>query len=323
MPMTRRWVLGGVAASVLAPSAARAQPSLPVVGILRSNPNDASEAFVPRFRRDMSELGWRDGRNVRFVIRWANGRTDNMQPLVNELVAEQPKVLLAFGPSGMRAITAPKHAVSVVGMADDMIAGGFAESLAYPGAQVTGVSILAAELDAKRLELLCQLVPHAKRVGALFDVNVAGSRNPQLAAAAQALGVELVYAELTSVASVGDALDRLIAARVDAVNVLASTILNAAREVILTRLHDARLPAIHQWPEAAADGGLIAYGPALNTIYRQLATLTDRILRGARAADLPIEHPAKLDLVVNLREARWIGVEVPPSILLRADEVIE
>jgi putative ABC transport system substrate-binding protein len=317
-------MLGGLAASAIAARGARAQMgAVPVVGVLRSNPNDAAETFVAQFRRDMAELGWHDGRNVRVAIRFADGHVDNLSGLVTELVALQPKVMLAFGPHGMRAMEAGAHQVPVVGMTDDMVSSGFAQTMARPGGLATGVSILAAELDAKRLELLCQFVPQAKRIGVLHDTNMAGSRSPSLVVAARTLGVELVFADADSADAVGAALDRLVAARVDAVNVLASTILNGARAVIIARLREAKLPGIHQWPETAQDGGLIAYGPSLRAIYRQLAVLTDKILRGAQPASLPIEHPTKLDLIINLREAREMGLDVPVTLLARADEVIE
>jgi putative ABC transport system substrate-binding protein len=144
-----------------------------------------------------------------------------------------------------------------------------------------------------------------------------------LDAAAQALGFTLVSMPAESVDAAGPALDHLIAANVDAINILASSILHAARCAMIERLRAARLPAIHQWPETAQDGGVLCYGPTLQGIYRQLAVFTDKILRGATPAQLPIEHPTKLDLAVNLRAAREIGIEFPATLLARADQVIE
>jgi putative ABC transport system substrate-binding protein len=323
MALTRRWMLGGAAATLATPRSARAQPATPVVGVLRNNPNDALETFTGSFRDDLATLGWRDGRNVRIVIRWADGRSDNLPELAQALVAARPSVLLAFGPPGLRAVSEAGRHTPVIGMSDDMVASGFAESMARPGGQISGISIFAAELEIKRMELLRELLPQARRIGVLYDPRISGARGPHLDEAAQTLGFVLIPAPADAIDAIGAALDTLIANRVDAVNVLASTILNAGRAITVATLHAARLPAIHQWPETAVEGGLLAYGPSLRGVYHQLAVFTDKVLRGALPATLPIEHPTKLELVVNLRAAREIGIEVPLALLARADTVIE
>jgi putative tryptophan/tyrosine transport system substrate-binding protein len=321
MPLTRRRILGGLAASALAPAAAHAQAGVPMVAILR-NSGAHDRVFETQFRQELRGLGWHERRNVQFDVRWADGDLERLPQLAAELVAQRPRVLLGFGPIAIRTLQAATREIAIVGMSDDLVASQLAETMSRPGGNTTGVSIFAAELDAKRLELLRELLPHAKRVGILYDPRVSGTGAP-LDAAAQALGFTLVSVPADSIEAAGPALDELVAARVDAINILASSILHAARFAMIERLRAARIPAIHQWPETARDGGVLCYGPTLEGIYRQLAVFTDKILRGVAPAHLPIEHPTKLDLAVNLRAAREIGLEFPATLLARADQVIE
>jgi putative ABC transport system substrate-binding protein len=183
------------------------------------------------------------------------------------------------------------------------------------------VSILASELDVKRLEILRELLPHVRRVGVLVDPDTVSTRR-QLEAAARNLEVELIFATARDRNEISSAIDSMIAARVEAVNILASPVFNNHRAVILGHMRRTRLPAIHQWPETARLGGLLAYGPSLVGVYRQLAGLVDRILRGAKPAELSVEQPTKFELIINQPAARELGVTVPQSLLLRADEVV-
>jgi putative ABC transport system substrate-binding protein len=207
-------------------------------------------------------------------------------------------------------------------MTDDMIGSGLAASMARPGGNTTGVSILASELDVKRLEILREYVPQAQRIAVLADPTTVSTR-VQLASGGRDLGIELVRFEAQNPDEIGRALDAITVARVEAVNVLASPILNTARRLIIDRMRDAHLPAIYQWPETAEDGGLLGYGPRNLLCYRHVVSLVDKVLRGAKPADLPIEQPTKFDLVVNLKTAGALGMTIPPMLLLRADEVIE
>ncbi len=314
-------LLGGLAASALLRPPARAQAAAPVIGILR-NAGASDRVFETQFRQELRGLSWHERRNVQIDIRWADGDLERLPHLAAELVAQRPRVLLGFGPIAIRTLQTATREIAIIGMSDDLVASHLAETMSRPGGNTTGVSIFAAELDAKRLELLRELLPQATRVGLLYDPGVSGSL-AHLDAAAQALGFTLVSMPAESVDAAGPALDHLIAANVDAINILASSILHAARFAMIERLRAARLPAIHQWPETAQDGGVLCYGPTLQGIYRQLAVFTDKILRGATPAQLPIEHPTKLDLAVNLRAAREIGIEFPATLLARADQVIE
>jgi putative ABC transport system substrate-binding protein len=321
MRLTRRSILSGMAASALATQTVHAQTGLPVVGILR-NSGAGDGTFETQFRQELRSLGWQESRHVQFETRWADGDLRRLPQLAAELVAMRPRVLLGFGPIAIRMLQTTTPDIAIVGMSDDLVASHLAETMSRPGGNTTGVSIFAAELDAKRLELLREFLPQARRVGILYDPGVTHTL-AHLDVAAQALGFSLVSIPAESTEAVGPALDDLIALQVDAINILASSILHGARFLMIERLRAARVPAIHQWPETAQDGGVLCYGPTLQGIYRQLAVFTDKILRGAAPAVLPIEHPTKLELAVNLRAAREIGIEFPATLLARADEVIE
>jgi putative tryptophan/tyrosine transport system substrate-binding protein len=309
-------LLGGAAAW---PLAARAQDRLPVVGVLRPNPKGITETFAEPFGRYMKAVGWEEGRNIRFLFVWAEGRSDRAPALVREPLAQQVDLIIPFGDPAIRAAQRATQTIPIVGMTDDMVGSGLAASLARPGGNTTGVSILASELDAKRLEILHEYVPQARRIALLADPTTVSTRT-QLASAARDLGVEVVWFEAQN----PDEISRVLAAaKVEAVNVLASPILNGARRLTIDHMRDAHLPAIYQWPETAEDGGLLAYGPRNLLCYRHVVSLVDKVLRGAKPADLPIEQPSKFELVVNLKTANALGMPISPTLLLRADNVIE
>jgi putative tryptophan/tyrosine transport system substrate-binding protein len=319
----RRDFIAVLGASTMWPLAARAQqPAMPVVGVLRPNRKDVLETFAEPFRRYMKAIGWDEGRNVVFQFVWTESRSERAEALARELVGQNVDLIIAFGDQAIRASQHATRTIPIVGMADDLVGSGLAASMARPGGNTTGVSILASELDVKRLEILHEFVPQARRIAVLFDSTTISTR-PQLMRGARDLRVELVWFEAGNPEELARSLDALAGSGVDAVNVLASPLLNVSRLMIIDRMRDARLPAIYQWPESAEDGGLLAYGPRNLLCYRHVITLVDKILRGAKAADLPIEQPAKFELAVNLKTAGAIGLTIPPTLLLRADEVIE
>ena len=235
------------------------------------------------------------------------------------LVAQQADLIIPFGDPAIRAAQRATQTIPIVGMTDDMVGSRLAASLARPGGNTTGVSILASELDVKRLEILHEYVPQARRIAALADPTTISTRT-RLASAARDLGLELVWFEAQSPDETSRALAAIAA---EAVNVLASPILNSFRRLTIDQMRDARLPAIYQWPETVEEGGLLGYGPRNLLCYRHLVSLVDKVLRGAKPADLPIEQPSKFELVVNLKTANAIGMTISPTLLLRADNVIE
>jgi putative ABC transport system substrate-binding protein len=313
-------LLGG--ATALAPLTARAQERLPIVGILRINPKEV-DVFAEAFRRDMKELGWEEGRNIRVELVWAGGRNEDVPALARDLVARQADIIVTFGNLGTSAVQRATETIPIVGMTDDMVGEGLAASMALPGGHTTGVSILGAELDLKRLELLHEFVPQARRIAVLKDSTMVTAKQYGLVSAASRLNLELVEFRVRNADEVPRVLSGIAAADVGAVNVLASPMLNGARRLIIDRLREIRLPSIYEWPETAADGALLAYGAPIAWLYRRVAVFVDKILRGARPADLPIEQPTKFELVVNLRTAKAIDLNLSPSLLLRADRVIE
>ncbi len=312
--------LGGAAAAW--PLAARAQQGhLPVVGVLRPNAKD-TEPFVEPFRRYMKAIGWEEGRNIRFLFAWMDGRTERGPLLADDFVTQNVDLIVTFGDPAIRAAQRATQAIPIVGMTDDMVGSGLAANLARPGGNTTGVSILAPELNVKRLEILHEFVPQARRIAVLADPSTISTRT-QLTSAARDLAVELVVFEAQSLAEISRSLDAIAAAKVEAVNVLASPQLYGARYLIVERMRDARLPAIYQFPEIAEEGGLLSYGPRLLLCFRHVVSLVDKVLRGAKPADLPIEQPTKFELVVNLKTASALDMTISPALLLRADEVIE
>jgi putative ABC transport system substrate-binding protein len=329
--MRRRDVVAQLVRAALLPGAmglwartAGAQGTrVPTVGIVRGP--KVSDAFVEPFRRDMAALGWDDGRNVRFEVRWGEGRNELVAAHIAELVARPVDVLVTFGNFATAAAQHATTRIAIVGMNDDMVGNGLVESWARPGGNTTGVSILGAQLDVKRLELLHELVPRVRRIGVLADptATAASLHQPELIDAARRLGVEPVVFLAQNRDELARALDALPAANVGAVNVLASPILNAQRALLIERLRQARLPAIYEWPETAEEGGLLGYGARLTLVYRHVAVIVDKVLRGARPADLPIEQPTQFTFVVNLKAARALGLTVPSVLLERADKVIE
>jgi ABC-type uncharacterized transport system substrate-binding protein len=249
-------------------------------------------------------------------------RLERLPTLASELVTRNVEIIVTFGDPAIRAVQQATPQIPIVGMADDLVASGFVASMARPGGNTTGVSILASELDVKRLEVLREFVPHARQIAILVDPTTNSTR-PQLEKAARDLGVQLSLFEAKDPAQLARALDAIVVAGADAVNVLASPILSNLRAAIIDRLRQARLPAIYQFPEAAEEGGLLAYGPRQLVAYRHVVSHVDKILRGRLPADLPVEQPVKFQLAVNLKTATSIGLTISPSLLLRADEVIE
>lgn len=323
--MRRRKFIAGLGSTVVAcPLAARAQQNrVPLVGILRVNPKGINEIFADPFRRYMKALGWEEGRNIRYQFVFAGGQTEQLPVLAQELVAQKSDVLITFGNPSTVAAASATSTIPTIAMTDDMIASGMASDLRRMRYNnMTGVSILSAELDIKRLELLHEFVPQAKRVGILVDPNVS-PRLPDLTNAAHTMSIEPVFFEARNRDDVFRALDAITGAGVEAVNVLSSPALGTARDVMIPRFEQAQLPAIYQWPEIAEEGGFLAYGPRQSLAFRYVASLTDKILRGISPADLPIEQPSKFELVLNLKAANKLGLTFSPQLLLRADEVIE
>jgi putative ABC transport system substrate-binding protein len=322
---TRRAVLFARAATTLGHRAGWAQESSRTyrLGILSGGETREAPAWGAFFD-EMGKAGFVEGRNL--IVDWRFvGSPEQTAAAAAELVQLAPDVLIPAGSTP--AITAAQQAtrtIPLVGTADDMLGSGLVTSLARPGRNLTGISIMATELDGKRLEILMELVPACRRMAALADPAVTErSQLDALRKAAASRGVELSIHPAPGAEDIGAAIDAAQAAGATAVNVLASPIFNANRRIILDRTAALRLPAIYQWPETAEEGGLAAYGPRAATINRERARQVVKVLRGAKPADIPVEQPDKFELVINLGTAKAIGLEVPGTLLDRADQVIE
>jgi len=278
----------------------------------------------PPFFDELRQLGFVEGGNLIVDARGFAARTEQFPTLAMELANAKVDAILCGGPDATRAAQRATRTIPILGNLDDFVAAGLVSSLAHPEGNTTGVSFLATELDGKRQEILIELAPGARRMAALMDVvGTATKRMHALQDATRAHGVELAGYVIDRPERIVAVIEEAQLAGAQALNVLASPVLNARRFDIFERTQALRLPTIYQWPENAKEGGLIAYGPRIGKIYRQLARQLAKLLRGAKPSEVPIEQPTSFDLAINTRIAKAIGIEVPLTLLARADEVIE
>ena len=312
-----RFLGGGLAASS---AAVHAQP-IKTVGIL--DPYEPADDFNDQLRLAFNDTGLIDGTTVRFQWRFANGDIARLNTLASELAALKVAAMVTVGAPATRAARQATSTTPVIAGSDDLVGEGLVASLGRTGGTITGWSILASELNTKRLELLKAVVPTATRVGVLWDPDTGTFHLEAQRRLAATLGVELRIEEVRGAADLDRAFAALAGWRAQALNVLASPLLHALRGTIIERVARERLPAIFQWGETAAAGGLMSYGPTHRELLHGMARQLDQVLKGARAGDLPVEQPTEFRLVINSRTARSLGLAIPPSILARADEVIE
>jgi ABC-type uncharacterized transport system substrate-binding protein len=278
------------------------------------------------FRQGLKEYGWIDGQNISVEYRFAEGKEDALQRLAADLVRSQLDVIVAEGTAAIRAAKTVTQTIPIVmATSSDPVGTGLVASLNRPGGNVTGRSLQTAELSGKRLQLLTEIVPRLTRV-AVFS----NPLNPSIAAvveqtkaAAQSLAIEIHLVEVQAPDQFESAFTAVTRARADALIVLPNPMLYGQHPRIVTFATASRLPALFPEREVAEAGGLVAYGPSIPASFQRSAAYVDKILRGAKPAELPVEQPTTFELAVNLQTARAIGVIIPTSILLRADEVIE
>jgi ABC-type uncharacterized transport system substrate-binding protein len=329
MNIIRAALIGVLALALLgSPLAAEAQRAAKIfrIGYLATNP---TPHFQEAFRRGLRDLGYVEGRNFVIEDRNARGKLERLPALAAELVALKVDVIVAAGtPAALAAKQATRAVPIVFGPAADPVTSGLVTSLAQPGGNVTGLSVLAPALVGKCLEHLKQAIPAVSRVAALWQPGATGERTDKdmlkrAEVAAQALGVRLQILEARGPADFDRAFSEMTRARADALTVLTSTMLFGERRRLVDLAAKNRLPAVYPWREAVDAGGLMAYGPDLADLLRRVATYVDKILKGAKPGDLPVEQPTKFELVVNLRTAKALGLTIPPSLLGRADQIIE
>ncbi|MCS3495582.1 putative ABC transport system substrate-binding protein [Bradyrhizobium japonicum] len=271
------------------------------------------------FSEELVAGGFVEGSNLQ-VDRRGFGQADQLDTMAIELVRTRPDVVFALAPAAGHAAQRATRSIPIVVLADDLVTSGLVGSMSRPDGNLTGVSIFAFHLDVKRLELLHEALPNARRIGILAETDRSFDA---LERAARLLGVEIMMFKAGANKEVTDAIDAMKAKSIDAVNVLASAKLWSIHSLIIERLALHRIPSIWQWPQGAEDGGLIAYGPRLDGVLRLCGRQIVRLLRGTKAADVPVEQPTELVLGINLRAARALGVGIPPTLLSRADKVLD
>jgi putative ABC transport system substrate-binding protein len=279
----------------------------------------------PQLLRDsLARHGLIDGKNVRVDLRLAEGKPERLPGLAEALVREGAAVILAFGEAAGRAAQAATRTLPIVCAGDDLVDSGLAADLAKPGRNITGVSILATELDAKKLQVLKELLPRARRFGVLNDPTTSGPRRPrELAASARRLGLALQTIDVRGPDDLEPAFRAFRSTGVEGVDVVSSPVLNGLRRRLGELSVAAKIPAICQFRQMAEAGCLASYGITITELYELSADQLARLLRGTKPADLPVEQPTKFELVINLKTAKALGLTIPPALLLRIDQVIE
>lgn len=279
--------------------------------------------MAPNFFDELGKAGFAKGGNLDIDSRGDGVAAASYATVAVELTQASPDVLMAVGTEAARAAQKATQRIPIVAIADDLLGSKLVASMPHPEGNTTGVAIFAFQLDAKRLELLHEALPAARRIAVLADHEPIPNMSA-LEGAARRFGVEIVPFAARSEEDLIRAIDAMKAAEVEAVNVLASPLLSTKFQYLIRdRLALGRLPAIWQWPEQAEAGSLMGYGPRIRAVFDQCARQVAKLLRGAKVADVPVEQPTKLELVVNLKTAKTLGVEIPPTLLSRADATIE
>ena len=317
-------LLGGAAAW---PIAARAQQTakLPTIGFLGPNTPSLDSRRVGAFVQRLRELGWTEDRNVAIEYRWAEGRTERLAEFAAEFVRLKVDVIVT---SATPPVIAAKQATSVIPIVfaavGDPVGTGLVNSLARPGGNATGLSIQATDLAGKQLELLHEVVPGLRRLAIMANPGAppAVLEMAEAQTTARALGLEVVASEIRRPEDIAAAFEA-IKGRAEALYVCNDPLVTTNRTRINTLASGMRLPTMYNVREFVEAGGLMSYGPNFLDLFRRAADFADKILRGAKPSDIPVEQPTKFDLVINLKTAKALGLEIPPTLLARADEVIE
>jgi putative ABC transport system substrate-binding protein len=303
------------------------QAAIPVIGFLSSASAEAYKPFVAAYRRGLSEAGLVEGRNVVIEFRWADGQYDRLPSLAEELVRLPVELIAASG--GLPSVAAAKEATAITPivftLGSDPVKFGIVASLNRPGGNVTGVSLLAYLLDAKRAELLHELLPAATVIAILVNPKSAqaGTQLADFQGATRALGRESIVLNASSGAEIEAVFASLVQQRAGALAVSADPVFLSRRDQIISLAARHSIAAIYEWREFSDAGGLMSYGVSLTDAYRQAARYAARILKGEKPSDLPVMQPTTFELVINLKTAKALDLDVPPTLLARADEVIE
>ena len=308
-------------------SAHAQQPTkIPRIGLLFTATPSAAAARIEAFRQGLRELGYVEGKNILIEQRYAEGQLNHMNELAAELVRLKVDVIVTIGPAATRPAKEATHAIPIVmGVDDDPVGNGFVASLARPGGNITGLASLAPEIGGKQLELLKEIVPRLSRVAVLGTSTQPGNAQSlrEAEVAAQALVVKLQYLDVLSPKDIEPVFRTASNGRAEAVLVLRASVFFSHRKQIVDLAAKRQLPAMYYTTEYVEEGGLMTYGVSITDLFRRAATYVDKILKGAKPAELPIEQPTKFELVINLKTAKRIGLTISPNVLARADRVIK
>jgi putative ABC transport system substrate-binding protein len=292
------------------------------LGILTGAARQAPRTVA--FFDELKALRFVEGQNLKIVAGGFDFREDQFADVAATLAKAAPDVVFCVGNAAIRAAQQSAYTGPIVALSADLVAEGSVRSLAHPGGNTTGISAFGNDLDGKRLEILMEVVPDARRIAILADPKVTQPAELQaLQNGASARGVELVIFTAGAPEQITPVIDKAKASGATALNVLSSAMFSFNRRIVFERAAALGIPAIYEWSEMAEEGGLIAYGPRLTPIYRQGARLLVKVLRGAKPEDLPVEQPTNFELVINLTTAKALGLTIPESVLVRADKVIE
>jgi putative ABC transport system substrate-binding protein len=299
------------------------QPKVPKIGYLAAASRD--ELF-DAFRQGLRELGYIEGQNIAIEYRFANGKFDRLPGLITELLELKVDVIVTAGGNATRAAQKATSTIPIVGAASpDPVRTGLVASLARPGGNVTGLSVQSPELSGKRLELLKEAVPQAARVAVLFNpANISSAeRWKEMEVARQSLGIKLQPVEVRGPEDLEKAFKAATKERARALIVARDFVIETLRGRIVDIAAKNKLPAMYEQKDFVEAGGLMSYGPSFPDLFQRAATYVDKILKGTKPVDLPVEQPTKFELVINLKTAKQIGLTVPPNVLARADKVIK
>jgi len=320
------WLLATVSLTTAPPADAEQAAKVPRIGYLGAATLSAIPERVEAFRQGLRELGYVEGKNIVIEYRYTEGKLDRLPALAAELVRLKVDVIVTAGPTITRVAKEATVAIPIVTANDgDPVGNGFVASLARPGGNITGLSTLAPELSGKRLEILKEIVPKLSRLAVLGNSPDPGNRQnlKEAELAAKAFGVKLQYLDLLSFKDIEAAFRAASKERTDAALVLQSAVLVSHRTQLADLAVKSRLPAIYYRSQFVEAGGLMAYSVSSTDLDRRAATYVDKILKGSKPADLPVEQPTKFELIINRKTAKALGLTIPPSLLQRADQVIE
>ena len=325
MTSRRSFIAIAVAAAMALAFRTSAQPARFRIGWLGSSREEDGSQFFEALRQGLRDLGYVEGRDLAFEARWGGDSAAGTDKLAAELVATNPRLIVTQGPAVLAVRKATASIPIVFGFSGDPVEAGFVQSLSRPGGNLTGISYMALELVGKRIELLKEMMPGLHRIAVVAWPQHPGDHAERRASqtAATALGIEIEYFEARGQAQLDEALAAVARSRCEAAILFPVSTVIGRRARIAEWAVKHRLPAVSGWAQFAEGGNLMSYGPNLRESSRRLASFVDRILKGAKPAEIPVERPTRVEFVINLKAAKALGVTVPQSILVRADRVIE